>query len=76
MDQIKLIAAYHKGLAIPELETEVNEWLEKNSDKEIINISIISFPHDPRDPERLGSGWIIMIRYTALTTAGVNFAAP
>jgi len=63
MEGIKLIAAYHKGLAIPELESEVNQWLKENSDKEIINISITSFPHEPRDPERLGPGWIIMIRW-------------
>jgi hypothetical protein len=64
MEQLKLVAASCASLAIPELEREANDWLKENSDKEIVNVSIISYPNEPDVGPQVGRmGWIIMIRY-------------
>lgn len=61
-DQIKLISRTTGSFAIPELEREVNEWLVNNGDKEIRDISLVSYPG--LDTGNMGlKGWIVMIRY-------------
>jgi len=64
MEHIKLIGAPHRGLAVPELEGEANQWLKQNTDKDIIDISLTSYPNEPGLGPELGrGGWIILIRY-------------
>lgn len=77
MDQIQLISQIMGTATLVQLQEDANVWLRDNADKEIVDISIISHPAQPDvAPELGGVGWIIMIRYTALGEAGVNFAAP
>ncbi len=63
MQQIKLISQQTGSFALVNLENEANDWLKENSDKDLVDVSIISYPSEPTHGELGRMGWIIMIRY-------------
>ena len=63
MQQIKLIAQTTGSFTIGMLEEEANKWLKENSDNEVVDIAIISYPSEPQHGELGLMGWIIMIHY-------------
>lgn len=65
MEQIELISQKVGSFSLVQLQNDANEWLKKNIDKDIVDISIISYPAQPDMPADIaGMGWLIMIRYT------------
>lgn len=50
-------------MAIGMLEEEANKWLKENSDKDLVDVSIISYPSEPQHADLGRMGWMIMIRY-------------
>ena len=63
MQQIKLISQETGSMAIGMLEEEANKWLKENSDKEILDIAITSYPSEPEHGKLGLMGWIIMIHF-------------
>ncbi len=72
MEQIKLVSETTGSFALINLEKEANDWLKENSDKEIVDIAIISYPSEPEHGKLGLMGWIIMIRYEEQDEASVS----